>query len=110
MELKEFVSKTIIEIFEGVKDAQEKSKGLNARVNPFEDIDSSNGIYTGKRNEIHFEVLLSELSNNESKGGIGVFLGNFGIGANEKTGNENTLNTKIKFSVEVVYPMYVLNQ
>lgn len=113
MELKDFIRETILQIFEGVKDAQCESIKLNASVNPFnkKHSDGFNTYYSfDELHNIEFEVILSELSNNESKAGIGVFLGNLGIGLNDKSEKANTSNTKIKFSIPVSYPMYKLKQ
>ena len=115
MELKEFIEETLVQVFEGVKAAQEKTQGWgDGTINPF-DKDNTDvegrliySEYTDKR-FIDFEVSLTKTDTSEKDGGVGakiaVYFGEFSIKGKEKTKNENTSFNKVKFSIPVFYPV-----
>jgi len=51
-----------------------------------------------------FDVAITQTEGGETKGGLGVFLGDVGIGVQGKTSGESSELTRIKFSVPVVFP------
>jgi len=108
MEIKEFIKETIVQIFEGISDAQKEVDGKLGLVNPPE-IKLSNQVgYSAnaitKTTDIDFELAVTENDNNETKGGLSVLFGNINLGSSIKKGNENTVINRVKFSVPVVYP------
>lgn len=113
MELKEFVSQTLIEITEGIKDAQSKCMELGGQVNPKIEgninIDKSKLYYEGEDYykpiyEVNFKVGLVESTSKGSKVGIGVFLPKLSLGTEKERGNESQSITSIEFSVPILFP------
>ena len=110
MELKEFIETTLLDVIDGVKNAQEKGIKKDAIVSP----SHVDGAFERRRTEyngkdriitnIDFEVGLTSSDGVEGKAGIGVFLGNFSAGASKKTDIQNISVTNIKFSVSVALP------
>jgi len=105
MELKEFVKEVLVQLCEGVSDAQVEVSKLGGVVNPSgfrDDVKTED-----KRRPVeivHFEIgLVSENKEGSSKG-IGVFLSAIGIGG--KSTDEERLEsvTRIKFSVPIALP------
>ena len=108
MDLKDFVTETLMQIIEGIKDAQEKSSELGAIINPRSITGSSLSAIVKDRThsvqEIGFEVALTSTTDENSKKGIGVALGNVGIGANKTQGEKEVSATSVRFSVPVIFP------
>ena len=109
MELRDFISETLIQIVQGINDAQEALKDTDCAINP-RDIVFEYRSYVNLKNKLHivhdidFNIALTNTSNSEDKTGIGVMLGSFGIGNNKTSSGGNTSNTNISFSVPVVFP------
>ena len=116
MELREFISETIIQIMEGIIDAQEAVANKNGLVNP-KRLGNTPGDtpmavvvdeYTKGVNRrieiIDFEVALTEVEKSDKKVGIGVGFSNITMGSERKKGGENTSFTTVKFSIPVVFP------
>jgi hypothetical protein len=89
MELKEFISKTLTEIQEGISEANKS--GLEISDN------------TAK--EIEFDISVTTNSTDESKLGAGIFVTGLGIGANSKETNNNLAVNRIRFSL----PLFIKN-
>lgn len=108
MELKEFISNTLMQIIEGMKDAQVRSSDLGAIINPRSISGSSLSAKvkdkTHSVQEIGFEVALTSTTDENSKKGIGVAFGNIGIGANKAQGEQEVSVTNVRFSVPVIFP------
>lgn len=108
MELKEFVKETLVQIMEGVNEAQEVSDKYGAIVNPrkIENIQLSARI----NDEVHsvqnveFEVGLTESKSDENKTGIGVLLSIVGIGTENKGSSALFSVSRIKFSIPIILP------
>ena len=113
MELKDFVKRTIVQIVEGVKAAQEATKEAGAEVNPeglryisTEDNKegrrySDLGYFT---EDIQFDVAIAASEGTETKGGIGVFMGPVLLGSQGKSDAGNSTVSRIKFTVPVRLP------
>lgn len=109
MELKEFVKETLLQIIQGVKEAQEEAPKFGAAVNPGEIVGSNlqlasvNGEGCTVQN-IEFEVGLTTSNAETAKSGIGVMLGGIGAGTNKSANEQQSSATKIKFTVPLVLP------
>jgi len=103
MELREFVSATLVEIVRGVRDAQRavKAEKIPSAINP-----GSRGregmLYA--RKEVEFDVAITATEGSESKSGIGVVVASVGIGAQRKSGASSESVSRIKFAVPVILP------
>ena len=115
MELKEFVTHSLTDIIGGVIDAQKLTKDTGAIVNPIikysskmpirEYVDDVQGEDVRRSvQSFEFDVAITQTGVDETKGGLGVFLGEIGIGVHGKTSGESSELTRIKFSVPVVFP------
>jgi len=118
MELKDFISETIVQIANGVIDAIEKCNEKNVIVNPDITIGEKgeywvprNGSYKIARRvqqvEMDICVTVSESEKNgiDAKVGISVF----GIGTNSTGLKSNTNESRIKFSIPVCLPVSKVN-
>lgn len=107
MELKEFVSETLTQICEGVKDAQERCNPLGARINP--PIDRDKVIHTSslqyrKYTDVKFNIALRSDDRESGKSGIGVLLANISVGTVKETAQDASSVTSVEFSVPVALP------
>ena len=112
MELQQFITTTLIEIAEGIADAQRqlRDKSSEAIINSsFTEADGH--IVTGGRRRsvefVEFDVAVVARENTEQKGGGGVaiaslFRAEAGVSAAQLAGSES----RIKFKVPMSYPMH----
>lgn len=111
MELKDFVSETLKQILEGVKTAQEYSKNAGGKISPsgmgqtasntHPQIYAKNGEFVQM---IKFDVAVTTTEDDKTKGGVGVFVGAFGIGLQGENGIQNSAINRIQFNVPIVLP------
>ena len=111
MELKTFVSETLKQIAEGVKQAQEDVKELGATVNPSNTTYADKQLYlthnkTITAQVIDFDISLTETEATQAGGSIGVFFGSVGLGAHGKTESGSNAMNRVKFSVPVALPTH----
>ena len=116
MELKDFISTTLAQIAQGVKDAQTVYEELGGVVNPKGLQEIKGDISYGKIDSLHknaillcdvqFEVSLTSDNSENSSGGIGVLFGAISLGG--KSGNEDreTSLNKVKFNIPVKLPSH----
>ncbi len=102
MELKEFITNTLVEIATGVNDAKSAYLELNGEVNPDEQFQI--GDRSKPACNIDFEVALSENTATKGNKGIGVALSFVSADGSKSTENEINSLTKIKFTVPVILP------
>jgi len=101
MELKEFVSGTLVEIIEGVKEAQSKTMDRakhGTYVNP-----GCQGANSTR--PIEFDVAVTAVEGQKTKGGVGIFVGPVGLGSHGQSEVQNTSLSRIKFTVPIVLPI-----
>ena len=117
VELKDFISQTIIEICNGVSEAQEHTQKQGALVCPATLSVDKEGNFLAERpqkhstprqyryiNSIEFDVMITAKSGTEGKAGIGVLSGVFSFGASGKTESNNSVCNRIKFSIPIGLP------
>lgn len=112
MELKDFISGTLIQIIEGVSEAQNYAAENNTKVNPPNLTlikAGSNDIYCDTSNSkyaqiVDFDVAITTSDESSGKAGIGIFVGPVGIGGQTKSDQSNSSVSKLKFSVPVLLP------
>ena len=117
MELKSFVTQALVEIIEGVKDAQETVKETGAKINPqdtqFPHSRNENrpwlsttdgGARYGQTVEFDVSVMASE--RDEAQGGVGIQVASItlGLGLSGKTEDQSSVISRLKFSVPVFLP------
>lgn len=114
MELKEFISSTLAQIAEGVKEAQAAYEALGGTVNPSKFQKITGDIATARISNyqgtthilcnVHFDVVLTEESETSGKAGIGVALGAVSFGGRKASSSGNTSVTGIAFDIPVELP------
>lgn len=112
MDLKDFVSETLLQIVEGVKAAQSEIEQHGASINPNLLGDykehAKHGLLlsgTGKVAQIvEFDVALSIKEGTGTKGGIGVVAGMFALGSQGQSNAENVSLSRVKFRVPLSLP------
>lgn len=109
MELKDFIKETLIQIAQGINEAQEELAETDCIINPrdIKEDGFANVRIKDKRHTVQcvdFKIALTSTTEAADKTGIGVMLGSFGIGGNKTTSDGNTSNTNISFSIPVVFP------
>lgn len=109
MELHEFVRETLVQIINGIVEAQnnETVRNNNASIVPYGV--SSSDLKTANR-EIEFDVVVTAQTESSTKAGLGIFVGGLGIGTQGKLGANDSLENRVKFSVPVLFPMQKVNK
>ena len=116
MELKEFVSKTLLQIIEGVREAQASVDKLDGMVNPYIDPTSMQKQHTlgltghiGERKAVlpvEFDVVLSISEDSNVKSGAGIFVGAIGLGVQGQSVDSNSSQSRVKFLIPIVLPKH----
>ena len=115
MELKDFVSETLKQVMEGVKMAQEKATELGGTVNPAGFINTDKSAPRSIQGDliahvINFDIVVSTNDTDKAKGGVGIFVGEIGVGVRGEAESQSTAVNRIQFSVPVYLPTQKLNQ
>ncbi len=110
MELKEFISNTLIQIVDGVKEAKEKcedGKNINPKI-------SKIGLDLNKRStktddfkivqHVSFDVALTVEETEGNKEGVGVFVAAVGLGKQNTETTQSSSVSRIKFEVPITLP------
>lgn len=104
MELHSFVNETLVQIIRGIVESQEDKimQKNKASIVPYgvstTDLKSAN-------REIEFDIVITTQSGSATKGGLGIFVGGIGIGAQGKLSATDLNENRVKFSVPVLFPM-----
>ena len=114
MDLKDFVSKSLLSIVEGVAEAQSKSGALGAQINPgglmrnvakVED----NSIWDKRTNNyartVKFDVAVTAEDGTATNAKIGVLSGVLNLGAAGASENKTAVVSRLQFSVPVLFPV-----
>lgn len=110
MELKEFITQTLININQGIIDAQEQTKDSGILINPknIRKRDNNNyEVYNGNSatiQEIEFNVVVNVTEGKDSKIAVGAFTGILSGGVSNTNQNNNSTQTTIKFNLPVQFP------
>lgn len=111
MRLDEFVSATFKQIVDGVVSAQEYAGQKGAQVNPANVVfRTDQGMRLWDRSdaspigEVEFDVAVTATEGKGSKGGIGIFVGSVGVGAQGRSDVTNQSVSRIRFSIPLKLP------
>ena len=113
MELKEFITNTLVQIMEGVKDANDKLETSSAEVNPrlgptSSTILAKQGILTadnrGVIQNVDFDIALTGSDGTKTKGAISVLFGAVNLGSSGQSETTNQTVNRIKFYVPITLP------
>jgi hypothetical protein len=111
MEIKEFVKETLVQIIEGVKDAQKQigTDSDNGEIIPVlsrhragDNLISYSGNVV---HNVHFDVAVTVAEGSETKGGAGIQVASLlEIGGSKGKSASNTSQSRIQFHVPITYP------
>lgn len=111
MDLRDFVSETLLQIADGVKQAQAKATEIGARVNPKLTGGAVHAAQHGflaasgaPAQIVQFDVALTVKEGSGTKGGIGIFAGAVTLGSSGQSNTENSSVSRVKFSVPLSFP------
>ena len=113
MDLKEFISETLLSIITAVTDAQKKAVELGAHVNPAGLMRatgnvSSNAIWDNSTNNyaqsISFDVAVTAEDTGKGGAKIKVFSGFLGGELGGEKGSKNSVASRVQFSIPVLLP------
>lgn len=114
MELKDFISQTLIHISEGVSEAQNMLKESGTKINPFFKTSEKNtkhsiGNLQRLGNEqpvfpIEFDIAIGETAGDGTKASIGVLSAILGAGVQTELKSSQSNISRIKFIVPIVLP------
>jgi hypothetical protein len=110
MELKEFITQTLININQGIIDAQEQTKDSGFLINPKNIKKRGENTYEhyegtpAQVQDIEFNVVVNVAEGNDAKIAVGVFTGMLSGGASNTNQNNNSTQTTIKFNLPVQFP------
>ncbi len=110
MELKEFITQTLININQGIIDAQEQTKESGILINPKNIKKRDSNIYevyngnSAPIQEIEFNIVVNVTEGKDSKIAVGAFTGILSGGISNTNQNNNSTQTTIKFNLPVQFP------
>jgi hypothetical protein len=112
MTLKQFVSQSLTEIIEGIRESQQDENKLLAQINP---LLSKDEMPVGARSDIsagvgqkgysphtlfvEFDVAVLATSDSKTKAGFSLFVAAFAGGATTEAGDIKTAHNRIKFTI-----------
>jgi len=115
MELKNFISQSILEIFEGVKQAQNQTKKLNGLIAPkklrisAKEIPNHQSIIGYMHQtpviSVDFDISVTTQDLTKEKAGAGIFIAAFGLGGQIGSETLNNQLNKLRFSIPVILPL-----
>src|SRR5665648_300118 len=113
MELKEFVSKTIVDIIDGVVNAQEYAESNGAIINPLfyhpqsgvKAVANADSYEYRKIDDINFDLVVTESASDKAKGGGGITSPIITVGATGEITSDNSSTSRIKFSISISLPV-----
>ena len=108
MELKEFISNTLVQLVEGIADAQDKANKVGALINPAGLQAPKVGTtmtHNGERlEEVEFDLALTVDEGKGNKGRISIHSAAVNIGTAEQSESRNTAVNHVRFRVAVLFP------
>jgi hypothetical protein len=114
MELKDYISETLVQITEGIISAKEKLKGKDVIINPNPTFYANGHFWIGKKQEqglvkrwvqeIEMNVSTTIVESTEGNGGAKVGIGVLNLGADVKETGEQKNANSIKFTIPICLP------
>ena len=112
MDLKEFIAQALVEVVEGVLEAQntlqENGKYINPKLATQQGRHEAHGKVVSTDGQlvqsVDFDVAVTATTGSGTKGGIGVVAGIFALGSQGESSAEKSALSRIKFSVPVALP------
>ena len=112
IELKDFVTRVLSDIFDGVKAVQQGRDPSSGEANPY--VGTAPGTLQAKGHllarsgqiiqEVKFDLAVTAEEGTATKGGIGVFAGAVGLGSQGESKAKETTVNRIQFEVPITLP------
>lgn len=115
MDLKDFVSETLLSIVTGVTEAQAKAQELGAHVNPSGLTRNAakvadNAVWDNSNNNyaqlVTFDVAVTAEDTAKAGAKVKVIAGIFGAGADAETATKSSLASRVQFSIPILLPAH----
>ena len=113
MELKQFITETLVQISDGIQEAQKqlKERGSEAIVNTnMTETDVGHLVTGGRRRpveHVEFDVAILANEGTETKAGVGITVASLlKLDAGGKSSQTSGRESRIKFKVPISYPMH----
>lgn len=114
MELKEFVSETLVQISDGIDDAQRRLResGSEAKVNPYMTKDGTGKLVTGGKRKnveiVDFDVAILVNEGTETNARVGLSVASLlNLGAGGRSEQSSGTESRIRFSIPASFTMYM---
>lgn len=117
MNLQQFIKESLVQITNGIVEADAAVAATGAAVNPRDVVynkrgdgpygyyaEDEKGTYRRAVESIDFDVVVTVSEGTETKGGIGIHVGIVGVGSAGKSGKESSSESRLKFSVPLLIP------
>jgi hypothetical protein len=109
VELRTFIRKTLIQVIEGIQEAQKESQETSAIINPSNTSMKQQVRHPDSGNnysiqELHFDIAVTTTDKEGKSGGIGIFVSSLGIGGKKEIQASQITENRIQFSVPIVFP------
>ena len=120
MDLKEFIKESIVQIAQGIEEANKELEKSPSMVNPMHVVANSDSAQAYARTrkpshdnpgtriveKVEFDVAVVAETDKGGKVGAKLSIASIGIGAEGGTKSTNKSESRIKFSIPMVYPGY----
>lgn len=97
MELEEFISKTLVGVYNGVKDANKKIN--DTRNSSYFNIESSSWHKDRSDGYIKFDVAVTASNSTTTQGSAGIRVWSVGVGGEKEKGVSEEIVSRIKFGI-----------
>jgi ribosome-associated protein YbcJ (S4-like RNA binding protein) len=117
MELKEFIKESLVQINQAIEESNEELKDSEAIINPKGvQINSENSQAYGRQSyksdhhdykvvqKIDFDVAVYAENDQKAGGGAKISIASISIGANGEVNYTNKSESRLRFSIPVIYP------
>jgi len=117
MELKEFIKASLVQINQAIEESNEELKDSEALINPSGvQINSDKSQAYGRQShqaghhelktvqKIDFDVAVYAQDDQKTGGGAKISIASIGIGANTEVNFSNKSESRLKFTIPVIYP------
>lgn len=116
MELKDFIEESLVQINLAIEGSNNKLKDSTAVINPSNIVVYSDGsqVYGRKSTEmrhrskvvhkIEFDVAVYAQADESKSGGAKISIASIGLGVKAQEGTSNKSESRLKFSIPVIYP------
>ena len=119
MDLKDFVKESLVQISNGINEANEALEGTGAMVNPLHVTTNSDKSQAYGRTgspahdvngtsrvveKVDFDVAVVAEAGEQTKAGIKLSIASIGLGADGQSSSKDKSESRIKFTIPVVFP------